>query len=93
MIKVIETNLSLDGKGIIKDHQNRVVEVNSWEDYCKAFNDYCGKPVEFKSLTHMIGNSIPKEVVLSNLKYDEFHLSCDIWNGMFKTKKLAYIYE
>lgn len=39
----------------------------------------------------MIGNTIPKSVDISNLIYDEYHLSCDIWNGMFKTKKLAYL--
>lgn len=39
----------------------------------------------------MIGNTIPKAVDISNLVCDECHLSCSIWNGMFKTKKLAYL--
>lgn len=93
MVKIIETNLSMSNIGQIKDHQNRVVESDSWESYCKAFEEYKGEPVEFKSLTNMIGNTIPKDVNIYNLQYDEYHLSCDIWNGMFKTKKLAYLCE
>lgn len=93
MVKVIETNLSMSNSGVIKDHQNRIVEVNSWKDYCKAFDEYDGNAIEFKSLTGMIGNTIPKEVKLYCLKYDEFHLSCNIWNGMFGTKKLTYLID
>ncbi len=93
MAKIIETNLSMSKSGAIKDHQSRIVEVNSWEEYCKAFNEYDGSVVEFKSLTNMVGNTIPKEVKLYCLEYDEFHLSCNIWNGMFGTKKLAYLID
>ena len=39
MVKIIETNLSMSDM-IIMDHQNRVVEANSWEDYCNAFENY-----------------------------------------------------
>ena len=91
IIKIIETNLSVDNAETIKDHQSRIVEANSWEDYCRTFREYNGEPVEFNSLTKMNGRSIPKLVDISNLVYDEIHLSCDIWNGKFKTKKLAYI--
>lgn len=93
MIKVIETNLSLNKTETIKDHQSRVVEVNSWEDYCKAFEEYDGKPVEFKSITNMTGNSIPREMAVLNLEYDDFHLSCDVWDGLYMTKKLAYLWD
>lgn len=79
--------------GQIKNHQSRVIEADSWEEYCKAFEEYKGEPVGFKSLTKMIGDTIPKAVDITNLIYDEYHLSCDIWNGMFKTKKLAYLCE
>ena len=40
------------------DHQSRIVEANSWEDYCKAFQEYIGDSVEFKSLTLMKGDTI-----------------------------------
>jgi len=33
MIKVIETNLSLDSYDNIVDHQSRVIEVESWERF------------------------------------------------------------
>ena len=36
MVKIIETNLSMSDM-IVMDHQNRVIEVSSWEDYCNAF--------------------------------------------------------
>lgn len=90
-VKIIETNLSISNSGAIKDHQSRIIEVNSWKDYCKAFDEYDGNAIDFKSLTSIIGNSIPKEVKLYYLQYDDFHLSCNIWNGIYKTKKLAYL--
>lgn len=83
----------MDNSGAIKDHQSRIVEVNSWEQYCKAFDEYDGNAVEFKSLTNMIGSTIPREVKLCSIKYDDHHLSCDIWKGMFETKKLAYLID
>lgn len=75
----------------IMDHQSRIVEANSWEDYCKAFQEYIGDSVEFKSLTLMKGDTIPKNCSVTNLIYDEFHLSCDIMKYEIRTKKLAYL--
>ena len=40
MIQVIETNLSIDKDNIIRDHQSRIVEVEDWDTYCKAFEEY-----------------------------------------------------
>lgn len=93
MVKIIETNLSISKSGAIKDHQSRIVEANSWEEYCKSFDMYDGNAIEFKSLTNMIGNTVPKEVKLYFLKHDDFHLSCNVWNGIFKTQKLAYLID
>ena len=39
MVKIIETNLSMSDM-IVMDHQNRVIEASSWEDYCNAFENY-----------------------------------------------------
>ena len=47
MIQVIETNLSIDKDNIIRDHQSRIVEVEDWDTYCKAFEEYSGEAVLF----------------------------------------------
>ena len=49
MIQVIETNLSIDKDDTIRDHQSRIVEVEDWDTYCKAFEEYNGEAVYFKS--------------------------------------------
>lgn len=92
VVKIIETNLSMSSSGIIKDHQSRVVEANSWDEYTEAFEHYNGMAVEFRSLTSMVGDTLPREEHLFNLEYDEFHLSCIVSNGLLSTKKLAYLF-
>lgn len=90
-VKVIETNLSIKN-GEIFDHQSRMVSVDSWEDYIKAFVEYDGLAGGgFYAITNMLGNSIQKNAEISNLQYDEFHLSCDIkYKDGWTEKKLAY---
>lgn len=95
MRKVIETNLSImdwDGDHIA-DHQSRVIEVSSWQDYIVEIKE--AKTVNRQSIIgNLHGNTIPKECKVENLKYDEKHLSCDIIYGNgFKSKKLAYLAE
>ena len=90
MIQVIETNLSIDNDNIIRDHQSLIVEVEDWDTYCKAFEEYNGKAVYFKSKT-MPGNSISSHCSITDLIYDDIHLSCMILHQSgFITKKLAY---
>ena len=90
MIQVIETNLSIDNDNIIRDHQSLIVEVEDWDTYCKAFEKYNGKAVHFKSKT-MHGNSILSNCSITDLIYDDIHLSCMILHQSgFITKKLAY---
>lgn len=91
MVKIIETNLSMSETGTIKDHQSRLIEANSWVDYIDAFENYDGEAVEFKSLTSMIGNTINRENYIYNLEFDNFHLTCNVSNGIFFTKRLAYL--
>lgn len=89
--KVIETNLSMKD-GQIYDHQSRIIEAETWDEYIKMYEEYDGFAVDrFKAISEMIGNSIPKDVEILNLKYDERHLSCDLKhkNGWIE-KKLAY---
>ncbi|MEI2465116.1 hypothetical protein [Niallia taxi] len=93
MVKIIETNLSImdwDGE-VIADHQSRVIEVSSWQDFIVEIKE--AKTVERPSVIgSMHGNSVPRECRVDNLQYDEKHLSCDIiyGNGV-KSKKLAYL--
>ena len=89
--KIIETNISMKD-GQVYDHQSRVVEADSWDEYIEMYEEYDGSPVDrFKAISEMIGKSIPKDVEILNLKYDDKHLSCDFKNkdGWIE-KKLAY---
>jgi len=90
MIKVIETNLSLDSNENIVDHQSWVIEVENWEDYVNEIKENIS--VFRKSILGCLsGYTIPKKSEISNIIYDDFHLSCDIYNSAgAKSKKLAY---
>lgn len=97
MTYVIETNLSMNGDKIA-DHQSRVIEVPSWEEYCAMYETYNGQACNIgKSLTNSIGNNINSNRIIENLEYDDFHLSCNmVWdNELFyldsKTKHLAFL--
>lgn len=94
MVKIIETNLSLNpncDNDIILDHQSRVIEVESWEECINEFKNSIS--VERKAyLGNMADKTIPTDSKVENLKYDEFHLSCDVYNSTgMNTKKLAYM--
>ena len=92
MIQVIETNLSIDKDNAIRDHQSLIVEVEDWDTYCKAFKEYSGEAIYFKSKT-MPGNSISSissNCIITDLIYDDIHLSCMVLRPSgFVTKKLA----
>lgn len=90
MVKVIETNLSMNGD-IVMDHQSRIIEVDSWDSYVDEFKHI--KPVSRNSILGSLhGYSLPSQSKVENLIYDECHLSCDIYNRIdVKTKKLAYL--
>ena len=90
MVEVIETNLIIDNDNRIKNHQSRIIEVEDWDRYCKAFEEYNVKAVYFKSNT-MPGNSILSNCTMTDLIYDDIHLSCMVLRQSgFITKKLAY---
>ena len=91
MVKVIETNLSIDGNDNIKDHQSRVIEVKSWEDYIAEIKN-CKTVTRVSYIGIMYGCTIPRSATIENLISDEIHLLCDVYNYMkSKTKKLAYL--
>jgi len=90
MIKVIETNLSIDEENTIKDHQSRVIEVESWKEYIEEIKD--AKSVSRSCFIGSLhGNTIPQEVRTENLVHDDNHLSYDIINRFgIKSKKLSF---
>lgn len=91
MIKIIETNLSIDENNIIRDHQSRVIEVDSWDEYIQEIKN--SKAIYRSSIIGSLhGNTIQNDSKVENLIYDDFHLSCDVINryGII-SKKLAYL--
>ena len=99
-MKIVETNISYSSKRL-EDHQSRVLEVPSWEEYCDLYRNYTGEAirdedVNYKNVynTFLRGCLLPKRATIKNLKIDNFHLTCDmnLWNGT-PHYKLAYILE
>jgi len=90
MIKVIETNLSVDRENTIKDYQSRVIEVESWEDYVQEIK-YSKAIYRSSIIGSLHGNTIQSDSKIENLTYDDFHLICDVINRYgIMSKKLAY---
>ncbi|MEL3959506.1 hypothetical protein NST17_20350 [Caldifermentibacillus hisashii] len=91
MVKVIETNLSLQVNNDIIDHQSRVIEVDSWESYVNEIKE-CKTVTRNSIIGNLHGTTLPRESRVDNLQYDDFHLQCDVYNyaGM-RTKKLVYL--
>mgnify|MGYP000883425902 CR=1 FL=1 len=93
-MNVIETNLSCDNDWKIKDHQSRVLEISSWQNYINLFEYYDGiaNGKDLKCLTPMYGSVMPNKAMIVGLEYDEFHLKCELklWNNMNEIK-LAYL--
>lgn len=92
MVKIIETNLLIKGR-FITDHQSRVIEMNSWQEYVELFTTYDGNSTSnIFSLTGLDGNILPRQVDITDLEHDEFHLQCTIVNYKGEiSKKLAYL--
>lgn len=91
---VIETNLMIGKNNAVVDHQSRIIQVESWDSYCKAYKEYKGEGVYFESET-LSGYSLLSNCEISNLQIDTVHLSCDItkYTGdkeLFTDKRLAY---
>ena len=91
MVKIIETNLSVNGENNIKDHQARLVLIDDWKDYCQEYQNYSGHRVYYSIASSMPGADIPADAKITNLQFDERHLSCDITNRDHSTtKRLVY---
>jgi len=95
MIKVIETNISIDDQGISRDHQSRVVEFEKWEHVIDEFKSETS--VDRKdALGSLHGRTIPLNAMVADLKYDDFHLNCNIIQDsgsgfIIKSQKLIYL--
>lgn len=77
-MKIIKTNLSMPNNQIV-DHQSYVEDEESWEAFIN----------KVKSGYLFSKNN---KVSVSNIVYDEFHLSCDVdKSGGLYTKHLAMI--
>jgi hypothetical protein len=91
MIKVIETNLSINNDNIIIDHQSRVIEIESWDSYTNEFAENISI-IKNSCIGSLHGATIPRSATIENLTYDDKHLMCDIINyANMKSKKLAYL--
>lgn len=95
-MKIVETNIIYEGFAF-RDHQTRVLEISSWEEYCDLYRNYNGTPVgdKYKCVYNQLsGYVLPKNAMIMNLKIDDFHLTCDLnlWDGT-PHYKLAYIIE
>lgn len=90
-MQIIETNITYGHSETIKDHQSRIIKVDSWEDYISLYNQYHGEPSGDYNGS-LIGYTLPKNAHIYKLSYDDFHLQCELvlWNNDVETK-LAYL--
>jgi hypothetical protein len=86
LVRIIETNLSIGNENEIIDHQSRVIEVDSWDKFVNEIKD--SKSIDRQGT--LWGLTLPRQCRIENLKYDDFHLSCDVYTDK-KQKKLAYL--
>jgi hypothetical protein len=89
-LKVIETNIFYNND-IVADHQSRLIEVDSWDEYISLYNNYNGEPTgEYKG--NLMGYTLPKNAHIDSLTYDKFHLRCNLilWNNQLALKT-AYL--
>jgi len=88
MIKIIETHLSLDNDNIIRDHQSRVIEYDSWDEYIELI-----KSEKYKLVNGtMDGCILPRSAKVENLIFDDFHLSCDVLTAV-NTRIMKFAYK
>lgn len=79
MIKVIKTNISMHPvTSQIFDHQSYVEQEESWEAF-----------IEKVKSGYLFSKKYKVEV--ENIKFDDFHLSCDVDKSGRLTKHFAYI--
>ncbi|AKO91999.1 hypothetical protein BEH_07730 [Priestia filamentosa] len=89
MPRIIETNLSMV-RDFIKDHQSRIVEIDSWNEYIQKIKEN-HLDLENKSRDGTI-LPIPIGRRAFCLTFDDFHLSFISYNSRNQmTKTLSYL--
>lgn len=94
-MKIVETNISYSN--VLEDHQSRILEIPSWEEYCDLYRDCDGRATgdKYKCVyNQLLGYVLPKNATIVDLKIDDNHLTCNmtLWNGM-PQYKLAFVVE
>jgi hypothetical protein len=85
---IIETNLIFPDNVNLSDHQSFVTTIDSWDNYIKKFKEYNGGAIKDY---HKRGCSLPANVSITRLEYDDFHLLCEVNNKNIREIHLAYI--
>lgn len=87
MVKIIDTNMNQE------DFQSRVIKYSTWEDFVNVFKNYKynRKSIAPDYFNNNQGIIIHFNSTITNLKYDNFHLSCNIEHNGFVDKKMAYL--
>jgi hypothetical protein len=98
-MRIVETNITYKGLTVY-DHQSRVLEIPSWKEYCDLFRTYNGEAIRdedinYKNIynTSLRGLLLPSNVVITNLKIDDYHLTCNMDLNGIPHYKLAYVIE
>ena len=101
MVKIIETNIVQDYYDFtIIDHQSRLVEYPSWEDYVDSIKNYedNNKRLPKKNKLYCFfneklnGYSIPRNCIIKYIKSDGHHLNCHYITSFGNRKTLlAYL--
>lgn len=63
MVKVIETNLSIGNNNEILDHQSRIIEVDTWDEFVNEIKE--GKSVD--RIGTLWGLTLPRQGKVENL--------------------------
>lgn len=95
-MKIVETNISYSFAGL-EDHQSRVLEIPSWNEYCDLFRSYNGEHNgdNYKCVfNQMTGCVMPNNAEILYLKINDTRLTCNmkLYNEC-RQYKLAYILE
>lgn len=82
MVKIIETHIIQDYYDMtILDHQSRVVEFSSWEEYVDMIKNYTANgKLSTKKLYDIVGClngiSMTRNCIIKHFKSDDMHLDC-----------------
>lgn len=88
MVTIIETNILMKGDSVI-DFQSRTLNASSWDEYVNLFLNYNGEACG-NFCGSMNGYTLHANEKVENVKYDEYHLKCNLI-GKMREIKLAYL--